>query len=79
VTHPRKVYRDISNSILGERVFKLISQLDREDPGRYTRLMNVLLDAGPALEAAVNLDDKETVERLAAVFDRVEQRLGRRS
>jgi hypothetical protein len=38
-------------------------------------LMNVLLDAGPALEAAVDLDDEETVERLAAVFDRVEQRL----
>lgn len=58
-THPRKVYRDISNSILGERVFKLISQLEREDPGRYTRLMNVLLDAGPALEAAVDLETRK--------------------
>jgi transcriptional regulator with XRE-family HTH domain len=77
-THPRKVYRDISNSILGERVYKVISQLDREDPGRYTRLMSVLLDAGPALEAAVDLDDHETLQRLAAVFDRVEERLGRR-
>jgi transcriptional regulator with XRE-family HTH domain len=74
-THPKKVYRDISNSIVGERVYKVISELDREDSGRYTMLMNVLLDAGPALEAAVDLDDEETVERLAAVFDRVEQRL----
>ncbi len=75
-THPRKVYRDISNSILGERVYKVLSDLDREDPGRYTRLRSVLLDAGPALEDAVDLDDEETVQRLAAVFDRVEERLG---
>ncbi len=75
----RRVYRDISNSILGERVFKLVAELDREEPGHYTRLMSVLLAAGKALEAAVDLDDAETVQRLAAVCDRVEDRLGRRS
>jgi hypothetical protein len=78
-THPKQVYRDISNSLLGQRVFRVIADLDREDPGRYTRLMGVLLDAGPALEAAVDLDDPETVQRLAAVFDRVEERLGGRT
>ena len=75
-THPKKVYRDISNSILGERVFRLLRDLEVEDPGRYSRLRDVLFDAGPALEDAVDLDDPETVSRLAALLDRVEERLG---
>jgi transcriptional regulator with XRE-family HTH domain len=74
-THPKKVYRDISNSILGQRIFRVLSDLEVEDPDRYTYLRSVLLDAGPALENAVDLDDPETVERLAGLFDRVEERL----
>lgn len=35
-------------------------------------------DICPALEAAVDLDDRETRRSLAAVFDRVEERLGQR-
>ncbi|HEV8628417.1 MAG TPA: helix-turn-helix transcriptional regulator [Acidimicrobiia bacterium] len=74
-THPKKVYRDISNSILGQRIFRLLSDLEADDPDRYTFLRTVLLDAGPALEQAVDLDDQETVDRLAALLDRVEERL----
>ncbi len=74
-THPKKVYRDISNSILGQRIFRVLPDLEAEDPDRYTFLRTVLLDAGPALETAVDLDDQETVDRLAAFFDRVEERL----
>ena len=74
-THPKKVYRDISNSILGQRIFRLLPDLEAEDPDRYTFLHTVLLDAGPALENAVDLDDEETVDRLAALLDRVEERL----
>jgi len=74
-THPKKVYRDISNSILGQRIFRLLSDLEAEDPDRYTFLHTVLLDAGPALENAIDLDDQETVDRLAALLDRVEERL----
>jgi hypothetical protein len=74
-THPKKVYRDISNSILGQRIFRLLPDLEVEDPDRYTFLRTVLLDAGPALENAVDLDDEETVDRLAALLDRVEERL----
>jgi transcriptional regulator with XRE-family HTH domain len=74
-THPKKVYRDISNSILGQRIVRLLSDLEAEDPDRYTFLHTVLLDAGPALEKAVDLDDQETVDRLAALLDRVEERL----
>ncbi|MGH3115703.1 MAG: helix-turn-helix domain-containing protein [Gaiellales bacterium] len=78
-THPKKVYRDISNSILGERIFRLLRDLEVEDPGRYSRLRDVLFDAGPALENAVDLDDPETVARLAALLDRVEERLAGRA
>ena len=74
-THPKKVYRDISNSILGQRIFRLLSDLEADDPDRYTFLRTVLLDAGPALEQAVDLDDQETVDRLVALLDRVEERL----
>ena len=74
-THPKKVYRDISNSNLGERIFRLLRDLEIEDPGRYSRLRDVLFEAGPALENAVDLDDPQTVERLAALLDRVEERL----
>jgi Adenylate cyclase, family 3 (some proteins contain HAMP domain) len=78
-THPKKVYRDISNSILGQRIFRVLSDLEVEDPDRYTYLRTVLLDAGPALEDAVDLDDPETVERLEALLDRVEERLRARA
>jgi transcriptional regulator with XRE-family HTH domain len=74
-THPKKVYRDIADSLLGQRIFRLLSDLEAEDPDRYTYLRTVLLDAGPALENAVDLDDPQTVEHLAALFDRVEDRL----
>jgi transcriptional regulator with XRE-family HTH domain len=74
-THPKKVYRDISNSILGQRIFLLLPDLEAEDPDRFTFLRTVLLDSGPALENAVDLDDQETVDRLAALLDRVEERL----
>jgi hypothetical protein len=68
-------YQDISNSILGQRIFRLLSDLEADDPDRYTLLRTVLLDAGPALEKAVDLDDQEIVDRLAALLDRVEERL----
>ena len=41
----------------------------------FSELRDVLFDAGPALENAVDLDDPQTVERLAALLDRVEERL----
>lgn len=75
--HPRDVYRDISHSLVGEKVFsQVISELDRGDPGRYGQLV-AAMGTGKALEDAFDLDDAELVERLGAVFDRVEENLGR--
>ena len=74
--HPRHVYRDISHSLLGEEIFtRVINDADRDDPGRYDQLMQLLLHGGPALENAVDLDDRELRDRLTAVYDRIEQRL----
>jgi hypothetical protein len=74
--HPRQVYRDISHSLLGEQIFqRVINDTDRDDPGHYDRLMQLLLQGGPALENALDLDDRELRDRLTAVYDRIEQRL----
>ncbi|MGH3848927.1 MAG: hypothetical protein ACRDRT_04370 [Pseudonocardiaceae bacterium] len=77
-THPKEVYRNISHSLVGERVFsRVIAQLEREDYGRYDRVI-AAMESSTALEAAFDFDDAELVQRLAAVFDRVEENLGGR-
>jgi len=79
-THPRQVYRDISQVLIGEKVFRnVIGELDRQEPGRNDALVAAM--GSPALEGAFDLDDPELVGRLGAVFDRVEETLaqGRRS
>jgi hypothetical protein len=77
-THPRKVYRDISNSISASGSTKSSPTWTGKTQAATPRLKSVLLDAGPALEDAVDLDDHETILRLAAVFDRLEEHLGQR-
>jgi len=73
-THPRQVYREISHSLIGEKVFRnVIRELDRQEPGRYDALVAAM--GSPALERAFDLDDPELVERLGVVFDRVEEML----
>ena len=75
-SHPRQIYRDISHSLLGEEIFqRVINDADRDEPGRYDRLTQLLLQGGPALEDAIDLDDRELRDRLTAVYDRIEQRL----
>lgn len=73
--HPPRVYKEISASLLGERAFRALRTADREG-GRYTRLLNATLQGGRAIEDAFDVEDPVLVERLAAVFDRVEERLG---
>lgn len=74
-SHPRAVYRAISNSLVGEKVFrKVIRDLEREDLDRFTMVTNAMLSP-KATEALIDLDDPELVERLGAVYDRVEERL----
>ena len=48
-THPRQVYRDISQVLIGEKVFRnVIGELDRQEPGRYDALVAAM--GSPALE-----------------------------
>jgi len=79
-SHPRAAYRSISHSIIGEAVFDRVlraSQADSvggADPDRYTLLMSRIASPN-AIEDVIDLDDPETVERLAAVYDRAEELL----
>jgi transcriptional regulator with XRE-family HTH domain len=82
-THPRKVYQAISHSLIGEAVFeKVLQTFDPADDSRYP-LLRSRIPSPEAIEAAVDLDDPEIVQRLAAVYDRAEEllqeRLARRS
>jgi len=81
-SHPRTVDRAISHSLIGEAVFdKVLQTSDPADNGRYT-LLRSRIPSPEAIEAAIDLDDPEIVQRLAAVYDRAEEllqeRLGRR-
>ncbi|MEW6154097.1 MAG: hypothetical protein AB1673_08950 [Actinomycetota bacterium] len=74
-THPRAVYKAISHSIIGERVFrKVMFTHDPADDGRYTYL-RMQIASPDAIERVIDLDDPETVARLAAVYDRAEELL----
>jgi hypothetical protein len=79
-SHPRAAYRAISHSIIGEAVFDRVlrgSQADSvggADPNRYTLLMSRMASPN-AIEDVMDLDDPETVKRLAAVYDRAEELL----
>ncbi|MGH9278639.1 MAG: hypothetical protein ACRD12_11125 [Acidimicrobiales bacterium] len=76
--HPRTVYRAISHSIIGEEVFRKVLQTgDPKDDSRYTLLRSRIVSP-QAIEAAIDLDDPEIVERLAAVYDRAEEILQER-
>jgi hypothetical protein len=79
----RQVYQAISHSLIGEAVFeKVLQTFDPADDSRYT-LLRSRIPSPEAIEAAVDLDDPEIVQRLAAVYDRAEEllqeRLARRS
>jgi transcriptional regulator with XRE-family HTH domain len=77
-SHPRKVYRAISHSLIGEAVFaKVLQTSDPADDGRYT-LLRSRIPSPEAIETAVDLDDPEIVQRLAAVYDRAEELLQER-
>ncbi len=77
-SHPRKVYRAISHSLIGEAVFhKVLQASDPADDGRYT-LLRSRIPSPEAIETAIDLDDPEIVQRLAAVYDRAEELLQER-
>jgi hypothetical protein len=78
-----KVYQAISHSLIGEAVFeKVLRTFDPADDSRYT-LLRSRIPSAEAIEAAIDLDDPEIVQRLAAVYERAEEllqeRLARRS
>lgn len=79
-SHPRAAYRAISHSLIGEAVFDRVlrgSQAGSVDGGnedRYTLLMSRIASPN-AIEDVIDLDDPETVKRLAAVYDRAEELL----
>jgi hypothetical protein len=77
-SHPRTVYRAISHSLIGEAVFdKVLQTSDPADDSRY-RLLRSRIPSPEAIEAVIDLDDPEIVQRLAAVYDRAEELLQER-
>ena len=56
---------------------KVLQTYDPADDSRYT-LLRSRITSPEAIEAAVDLDDPEIVQRLAAVYDRVEELLQER-
>lgn len=77
--HPRRVYREVSHGLLGERIFsEVITETSDETIGRYQRLLVALADETTAFEEVVDLGDDELRRRLAAVYDQIEDQLRRR-
>lgn len=78
--HPRRVYREVSHSLLGERIFTgvIADRGNEENLGRFDRLLGAMADEDTALEDAVDLEDEELRRRMAAVYDRIEEQLRRR-